>query len=194
MSRHTYIKVKLDESCPALCDPMDYIVHWILQARILEWVAFPFSRGSSQSRDWNQLSCAAGGFFTSWVTREASVCVCVCVCIHTSTLLHNDCPNEDTDLKLYLKALMEKQKTNKQKNPQGYNCLSKPKFSILLNKVYFHTSNSSWVLWTLHHRATGSGTTSQSSQTCLRIFTNVDFPAAVVRGKVKLRKETKMPR
>ena len=75
--------------------------------------------------------------------KPLCVCVCVCVCIHTSTLLHNDCPNEDTDLKLYLKALMEKQKTNKQKNPQGYNCLSKPKFSILLNKVYFHTSNSS---------------------------------------------------
>ena len=33
------------------CDPMDYIVHGILQARILEWVAFPFSRGSSQPRD-----------------------------------------------------------------------------------------------------------------------------------------------
>ena len=39
--------VKVAQSCPTLCDPMDYIVHGILQARILEWVAFPFSRGSS---------------------------------------------------------------------------------------------------------------------------------------------------
>ena len=43
----------------------------ILQARILEWVAFTFSRGSSQSRDWTQVSHIAGRFFTSWATREA---------------------------------------------------------------------------------------------------------------------------
>ena len=43
--------VKVAHSCPTLCDPMDYTVHGILQARILEWVAFPFSRGSSQPRD-----------------------------------------------------------------------------------------------------------------------------------------------
>ena len=40
-----------------LCDPMDYKVHGILQARILEWVAIPFSRGSSQPRDQTQVSC-----------------------------------------------------------------------------------------------------------------------------------------
>ena len=44
---------------------MDYVVHGILQARILEWVAFPFSRGSSQPRDPTQASCIAGGLFTS---------------------------------------------------------------------------------------------------------------------------------
>ena len=53
--------------------PMDYTVHGILQARILEWVAFPFSRGSSQPRDWTQVSHIAGGFFTSWATREAQL-------------------------------------------------------------------------------------------------------------------------
>ena len=42
---------------------MDYTVHGILQARILEWVAFPFSRGSSQPRDRTQFSCIVGGFF-----------------------------------------------------------------------------------------------------------------------------------
>ena len=65
------MKVKVAQLCPTLCDPMDYIVHGILQARILEWVAFPFSRGSSQPRDRTQVSCIAGGFFTSWATREA---------------------------------------------------------------------------------------------------------------------------
>ena len=54
-----------------LCDPMDYTVHGILQARILEWVAFPFSRGSSKLRDQTQVSCIAGRFFTRGVTREA---------------------------------------------------------------------------------------------------------------------------
>ena len=45
------VKVKVTQSCLTLCDLMDYIVHGILQARILDWVDFPFSRGSSQLRD-----------------------------------------------------------------------------------------------------------------------------------------------
>ena len=52
----------------SLCDLMDYTVHGILQARILGWVAFPFSRGSSQPEDQTQVSCIAGRFFTSWAT------------------------------------------------------------------------------------------------------------------------------
>ena len=51
--------------CPTLCDPMDYTVHGIFQARILEWVTFAFSRGSSQPRDQTHVSQIAGGFFTS---------------------------------------------------------------------------------------------------------------------------------
>ena len=50
---------------------MDSIVHGILQARILEWVAFPFSRGSPQPRDQTQVSRIAGRFFTSQAIREA---------------------------------------------------------------------------------------------------------------------------
>ena len=61
------------QSCPTLWDPMDCSppgssVHGILQARILEWVAIPFSRGSSWSRDWNCISCGfciVGRFFTA---------------------------------------------------------------------------------------------------------------------------------
>ena len=58
-------KVKVTQSYLTLCNPMDCTVHGILQARILEWVVFPFSRGSSQPRDRTQVSRTAGGFFTS---------------------------------------------------------------------------------------------------------------------------------
>ena len=50
---------------------MDYTGRGILQASILEWVAFPFSRGSSQPRDQTQVSHIAGRFFTSFATMEA---------------------------------------------------------------------------------------------------------------------------
>ena len=59
------VKVKAAQSCPTLCDPMDYTVHGILQARILVWVAVPFSRGFSQPRDQAQVSHMAGRFITS---------------------------------------------------------------------------------------------------------------------------------
>ena len=59
------VKVKVAQSCPTPCDSMDCTVHGILQARILEWVAFPFSRGSSHPRDQTQVSRIAGGLFTS---------------------------------------------------------------------------------------------------------------------------------
>ena len=65
------LKVKVTQSHPTLCNPMDYTVHGVLQARILEWVAFPFSRGSSQPRDWTQVSHIVGRFFTNWAIREA---------------------------------------------------------------------------------------------------------------------------
>ena len=61
------------------CDPMDYSlpgssVHGIIQVRILAWVVIPFSRGSSQTRDWTWVSCIAGQFFTIWATRETQLC------------------------------------------------------------------------------------------------------------------------
>ena len=102
-------EVKVTQSCPTLWDPMDYTVRGILQARIREWVAFPFSRdlpnprielvspcrqilyqlshqgsprilewvaylfsrGSSRLRNQTGVFCTAGGFLTSWATREA---------------------------------------------------------------------------------------------------------------------------
>ena len=65
------VKVKDAQLYPSLCDPVDYTVHGIFQARILEWVAFPFSRGSSQHRDQTQVSHIVGKFLTSRATREA---------------------------------------------------------------------------------------------------------------------------
>ena len=63
--------MKVAQSCPTLCDPMDCIVHWIFQARILEWVAFAFSRGSSQPRDWTQVS-NPGLLHCRWVLYQLS--------------------------------------------------------------------------------------------------------------------------
>ena len=57
---HPPIFFKVAQSCPTLWDPMDYTVHRILQARMLEWLAFPFSRESSQPRDQSQVSHIAG--------------------------------------------------------------------------------------------------------------------------------------
>ena len=45
------VKVKVAQSCLTLCNPVNYTVHGILQARVLEWVVYPFSRGFSQPRD-----------------------------------------------------------------------------------------------------------------------------------------------
>ena len=67
------VKVKVAQSGLTLCNPMDYTVHGILQARILEWVAIPFSRRSFQPRDQTQVSCIAGRFFTTWATRETRI-------------------------------------------------------------------------------------------------------------------------
>ena len=61
-------KVKVAQSCPTLCDPMDY--PWNFSIQNTEWVAFPFSRGSSQPRDQTQVSRIRGRFFTSWATGK----------------------------------------------------------------------------------------------------------------------------
>ena len=70
LSARKWSEVIVAQPCPTLCKHMDYTVHGILQARILEWVAFPFSRKSSQPGDQTQLSRIASGFFTSWATRK----------------------------------------------------------------------------------------------------------------------------
>ena len=66
-------EVKVTQSCSTLCNPMDCIVLGILQARMLEWVAYPFSSRSSQPRNQTQVSCIAGGSFTSWASGKPGV-------------------------------------------------------------------------------------------------------------------------
>ena len=66
------------QSCLTLCDPVDCSspgssVHEIFQTRVLEWVAFPFSRGLSQTRGQTWVSCIAGRFFTIWATRWSCI-------------------------------------------------------------------------------------------------------------------------
>ena len=66
---------EVTQSCLSLCDPIDCSlpgssVHGVFKARILEWVAISFSRGSSRPRNRTQVSCIAGRCFTIWATRE----------------------------------------------------------------------------------------------------------------------------
>ena len=68
------VKVLVAHLCPTLCNPMDCsppgsFIQGILQARILEWVAIPFSRGSSRPRVRTWVSSTTGRFFTVWATR-----------------------------------------------------------------------------------------------------------------------------
>ena len=81
-----YVHAKSLQSCPTLCDPMDCsppgsVVHGILQARTLEWVALPSSRGSSQPRDGTHVSCGswlAGRFFTEEPLGKSYVTASCC--------------------------------------------------------------------------------------------------------------------
>ena len=72
----TFTSVLIAQLCLTLCNPKECSppgssIHGILQARVLEWVAIPFSRGSSLPRDWTRVFCIVGRFFTVWDTREA---------------------------------------------------------------------------------------------------------------------------
>ena len=79
LTPHAESESEVAQSCPTLCDPVNCdlpgsSIHGILQARILEWVAISFSRGSSRPRDWTRVSRLAGRRFNLWATREALTC------------------------------------------------------------------------------------------------------------------------
>ena len=77
------VKVKSEAAqlCPTRCDPMNCSlpgssIHGIFQARILEWAAISFSRGSSQPRDWTWVSRIAGRCFTIWANQRSLTSIC----------------------------------------------------------------------------------------------------------------------
>ena len=92
-------KSEVAQSCLTLCDAMGYSppgssVYGILQARILEWVAISFFRGSFQPKDWTWVSCIAGSLFTIWATRKSVSRwkfprFIACICILPLILIHN---------------------------------------------------------------------------------------------------------
>ena len=89
-------KSEATQSCLTLCDPMDCslpgsFIHGIFQARVLEWVAISFSRGSSWPRDWTQVSLIESRCFTVWATREVphSVLYCAHLCMKCSLVISN---------------------------------------------------------------------------------------------------------
>ena len=89
-SSHTLAKwSEITQSCPTLCDPMDYslsssCIHGTFQAGILEWVSISFSRRSSQPRDWTQVSRIIGRHLPIWATREVHT---VALSSHASKLM-----------------------------------------------------------------------------------------------------------
>ena len=102
--------VKVSQLCLTLCNPVDYAVHGSLQARILEWIAFPFSRGSSQARDQTQVSHIAGRFFINWAIREACL-IALSLSIELSgwgraTLSLEERSHQDCDSKSYNGSLL----------------------------------------------------------------------------------------
>ena len=82
----TWKKVKVFQLYPTLCDPTHYTVHGILQARILEWVGIPFPRGSSQPRDWTQVSCIADRHFSIWATSCKNLVKTIVQCSSVQSL------------------------------------------------------------------------------------------------------------
>ena len=100
------------QSCPTLCDPMDYSppassVHGIFQARILEWFAVSFSRVSSQPRDWTQVSYTAGRFLLTESPGKPKVtqsCLTVCDPMGYSppgASIHRNSPGKNTGVCCY---------------------------------------------------------------------------------------------
>ena len=109
---HTHIymyiyKVKVPQSYPTLCDSMDYIVHGIFQIRILEWVAYPFSRGSSWLRNQTEVS---DGFFISWGTIYRYRYLYLSLYTHIHTMADSHCFTAETNTTLQKNTLQLKNK------------------------------------------------------------------------------------
>ena len=152
------LSVVTDSSQPYGCSPPTFSVHGILQARILEWVAIPFSRGSSWPRDWTWVSWIAGGLFTIWATREApSQCLLVfdvcCACVL----------REEHQIKLSnpLRSEFRKAEWGRVRQGTRVSCKVAPEQPLLTQQWALEVkcfSESSWVGWGGHHTLTSSVT------------------------------------
>ena len=136
------------QSCLTLCGPMDYSLpgssaHGIFQAGILEPVAIPFSRGSSRPRDRTQVSCVAGGSFTSWVTIEIKCTISV---MHLNHPWINSLPLTLSMEKLSSKKLIPGAKKVKDRCYKGTWCtvstLTRFGFSVCIYLSSPYTSRS----------------------------------------------------
>ena len=102
------------QSCLTLCDtmdcsPPDSSIHGIFQARVLEWLAISFSRGSSRPRDRTQVSHIAGRRFTIWATRKPSDCDCSheikrCLLLGRKAMTNQDSTLKNRDITLLTKV------------------------------------------------------------------------------------------
>ena len=113
------------------CRKILYHLSHTASPRILEWVTYPFSWGSSQPRNWTRVSCIAGRFFTSWATREGHICVCMCMCV-----FHMYLQAPSTSLSACHLSILAKKKIT------DYFCIPPLKMQIFL-EVYFWTSQES---------------------------------------------------
>ena len=121
---------KVTQSCPTFCYPMDYTVHeildWIqgIQARILEWVGIPFSRGSLWPKNRIGVFCIAGRFFTSWTTKMKLIKACLCYGIikHSIGVFCPWCYNTCGVLLRKRNNKHEKKKSKGYKDRQWYCC------------------------------------------------------------------------
>ena len=104
LNKFNWVKVsEVAQSCPTFWDPMDCSlsessVHGIFQARIQEWVAISFSRGSFWPRDWTQVSFIIGRCFTVWATRDLSKWIFKLVQTLNLTYIRKDKFSEDVKL------------------------------------------------------------------------------------------------
>ena len=100
------------------CSPPGSSVLGILQARILEWTAIPFSRGSSQPKDWTQVSFIAGGFFTVWATK-GSPYIGLCMLIYKLNEWHQWYKEYKGGIKNILLLYISKSQKNSKKHPNN---------------------------------------------------------------------------
>ena len=131
----------------------DYTVHEILQSRILEWVAFSFSRGSSQPRNWIQVSCIAGGFFTSWAIAKSWTRL---------NNFHSHFERKSTKI-IWITNVLEYSLCSKHYSMYCFFCISIHELKQNLKILQKHALNISWRLENSNHMQFSNHRTNKNS-------------------------------